>query len=165
MDTREPDNWRARLAAALHGRVALMCVGNRVRGDDGAGPALADRLALDEPWKVFDCGVAPENWIGPVCRFGPDVVALVDAIDFAAAPGTIRCWDPEHLADVGLSTHHASLSLTLGVICQDTGAAALVVGIQPQSTGFGEGLSEAVEAAVGALARELRGGAQESGVK
>ena len=74
--------WPAQLAEALHGRVAVLCVGNSLRGDDGAGPALARRLHVGDPWRVFDAGVAPENWIGPICKFRPDVVMVIDAIDF-----------------------------------------------------------------------------------
>ena len=150
-----PSDWRQILADTLHGRVALLCVGNPLRADDGAGPALARRLDVADPWRVFDCGVAPENWIGPVCAFHPDVALLVDAIDFAAPPGTLRCWPADALADVGVSTHHASPSLTVQIITEDAGAEAMVVGIQPLSAALSGEMCEPVAAAVRELAAEL----------
>ncbi len=155
MDDEPGKNWRAKLAAALRGRVAILCVGNAMCADDGAGPALAERLQVDEPWRVFDCGVAPENWIGPVCKFRPDVAVVVDAIHFDAPPGAIGCWARDELAHGGMSTHRASLSMTLQIIEHETGAASLVLGIQPQSAQLGQGMSEAIGAAVDELAAEL----------
>ena len=44
-------------------RVAVVGVGQRLRGDDGAGPAVAQRLAplADAALLVVDAGHAPEN--------------------------------------------------------------------------------------------------------
>ena len=155
MDATNANDWPATLAAALHGRVAVLCVGNELRGDDALGPELARGLSVDEPWKVFDCGVAPENWTGAVCSFRPDVVLVIDAIHWDAPPGAVRCWDANELAGAGLSTHHASLSLTLDVIRQSTGAPGIVLGVQPQSVELGEEMSPAAEAAVDRLQAEL----------
>jgi len=148
-------DWQAALARIGGGRVAIMCVGNVLCGDDGAGPALAERLHVGESWGVFDCAVAPENWIGPVCSFRPDLVIAVDSAHFDAPPGAIACWEREALAHLSASTHRASLSMVLEVIEQETGAPSLILGIQPQSAALGARMSPAVEAAVCKLAEGL----------
>ncbi|PLM12223.1 hydrogenase maturation peptidase HycI, partial [Klebsiella pneumoniae] len=41
----------------------LLCVGNSMMGDDGAGPLLAEMCAANPAgqWVVIDGGSAPEN--------------------------------------------------------------------------------------------------------
>ena len=155
MATSQHSNWRTKLALPVRGRVAVLCVGNVLCGDDGAGPALAETLNVGETWAVFDCAVAPENWIGPICSFRPDVVIAVDCMHLDAAPGTIACWKRQDLAHLGPSTHRASLSMVLEVIEEETGADSLVVGIQPQCVELGAAMSQPVETAIRDLAAEL----------
>jgi hydrogenase maturation protease len=75
-------------------RVLIQCVGNRLRRDDGAGPAVADRLrdfslpgtvTIQEHWGEGTTLLAhwdPGSW-----------VVLVDASSSGAAPGSIRRFD------------------------------------------------------------------------
>ncbi len=154
MSQHEQD-WRKTLSKALLGRVAILCVGNPLRGDDAAGPTLAERLEVQEPWRVFDAGPAPENWIGPVCAHQPDVVLAVDAVPSDQPPGSIACWPVADLAEGAPSTHAPSLAMSLRMIEQRTGAAVLVLGIQPQQVEFGRPLSPPVVAAVDALVEHL----------
>ena len=155
MAVQQHDAWQATLAGLARGRVAILCVGNELYGDDGAGPALAARLRVGAPWQVFNGGVAPENWTGPVCAFRPDVVLVVDALHFDQPGGTIGCWPPQDLASTGMTTHGPSLALLVDVLGQRTGARILIVGIQPACAGLGLGLSQAVTLAVDELAGEL----------
>lgn len=45
----------------------LLCVGNSMMGDDGAGPLLAELCAANPPgnWVVIDGGSAPETTWSP----------------------------------------------------------------------------------------------------
>jgi hydrogenase 3 maturation protease len=153
--TKQGEDWRETLSNTLHGRVAILCVGNPLRGDDAAGPTLAERLEVQEPWHVFDAGPAPENWIGPLCAHRPDVVLAVDAVPFDQPPGSIACWPVADLAEGAPSTHAPSLAMSLRMIEQRTRAAILVLGIQPQQIEFGQPLGPPVAAAVDTLAERL----------
>lgn len=152
--TQQP-SWLNELTGRLKRRVAIVCVGNRLNGDDAAGPVVADSLQMREPWKVFDAGVAPENWIGPVCSFRPELVVVVDAVGFGEPPGSIACWNASDLAGTGFSTHYGSLSLTLDVVKQETGADALVIGIQPETVQAGADMCPEVRNAVNRVADKL----------
>lgn len=142
-------------------RLALVGVGQSLCGDDGAGPAVIDRLRqLIEPHDcllLIDCGHAPENCFGPIIRFSPDEILFIDAIRLDEAAGAIR-WLCAHQADsAGGSTHTLSLGLLAVYLAGITGANAHVLGICPANMAFGEGLSPPVREAVEDVAGSIAG--------
>lgn len=78
-------------------RILVAAVGNVLRGDDGFGPALLERLDT-EP---LPAGVrALEVGIGGIALVhalmdGYDALVVVDAVDRGAAPGTLHLLEPE----------------------------------------------------------------------
>src|SRR5688572_985737 len=63
-------------------RIAVLGVGQAIRGDDGAGVLLAQRLEAlggHSGLLAVDGGPAPENFTGLLRRFQPDLVLLADA--------------------------------------------------------------------------------------
>ena len=73
--------WPQALRDILRGRVALVGVGNTLRGDDGVGPLLIESLSRLVPAGdvvLFNCQMCPENYIGPICGCPPDIILLVD---------------------------------------------------------------------------------------
>ncbi len=131
-------------------RVAVVGVGQRLRGDDGAGPAVARRLAAlaGASLQVVDAGHAPENCLGPIVRFGPDAILFVDAACGGLAPGELTWLRPDEADSRGGSTHTLSLAMLAAYLSAETGAAVHVLGIEPGEMAFGEGLSPVVEEAV-----------------
>ena len=130
--------------------MAVVGVGQRLRGDDGAGPAVARRLAAlaGASLRVVDAGHAPENCLGPIVRFGPDAILFIDAARGGLAPGELTWLQPDEADGRGGSTHTLSLEMLAGYLSAETGAAVHVLGIEPGEMAFGEGLSPAVEEAV-----------------
>ena len=135
-------------------RVAVVGVGQRLRGDDGAGSAVARRLAaLAGPaLRVVDAGHAPENCLGPIVRFGPDAILFVDAARGGLAPGDLIWLRPDEADSRGGSTHTLSLAMLADYLSAETGAAVHVLGIEPDELAFGEGLSPVVATAVAQVA-------------
>jgi len=149
------DDLGARLARALGGRsAAVVGVGNRLRGDDGAGSRLAARLLAAGAAGVHDAETVPENYLGPLLAARPDVVLFADAADHGAAPGSVCLVRAGELAARGSSTHAPSLRLLAGLL-EAQGSECWVLGIQPAATGFGEELSPPVAAAVAGAAGAL----------
>ena len=154
-----------RLAEPRVGRLCVVGIGNRVAGDDGAGSALADRLAGQlavrsggpPAGRIIDAGIAPENHLEPIVRDEPDTVLLVDAVDFGGRPGSIRLLDARALSAGGLSTHATSLSLIRGYLSARSSARVVLLGIQPRHLHMGAALSEEVAATVEAVADRLAG--------
>ncbi|MGR8920157.1 MAG: hydrogenase 3 maturation endopeptidase HyCI [Gammaproteobacteria bacterium] len=113
------------------GRVCVLGIGNRERGDDAAGSLLAESLAGRVGATVIDAGAVPENYLGKVVGAAPDTVVIVDAVDLGAAPGTVATVSPEQLRAGGLSTHAVSLAMAVDYLAARSGAAIVVIGIQP----------------------------------
>ena len=99
------------LGALLTGRVCIVGVGSRGRHDDGAGPRLIEQHRPGTPGAWIDAGVAPENYLGSIARTNPDVVLIVDAVNFGGAPGECRLLDTNTTDTVVLSTHALSLKM------------------------------------------------------
>lgn len=152
-------NRLAQPSNGLPPRLAIVGVGQTLRGDDGAGPAvvrhLAQVLSPAEALLLVDAAHAPENVLGPLIRFHPDIVLFIDATRAGEPPGTIL-WLPATAADAaGGSTHTLPLNVLAEFIRAETRAAAYVIGIQPAATEFNDRLSPAVEAAVARLANDI----------
>ncbi|MFW6189972.1 MAG: hydrogenase maturation protease [Planctomycetota bacterium] len=150
------DALQRELRGVAPSRVALLAVGNRDRGDDGFGPAVADRLGDDLPGAVFDGGTAPENDLERVAEGNPEVVILMDAVHFGGEPGELRVCDPEELTAGGVSTHAGSLELSALFLGRACGARVLVLAAQPVAVGQGDELSEQMQRAAERVAEALR---------
>lgn len=153
----ETADIRADLSRRLKGKALLIGVGNTLRGDDGAGPAVLALLDGKVNASLLDAGESPESCIGRVRDAGLDSVLLIDAADFGAAPGDLAILEPEDIAHCALSTHHMPLDLFLRFIREESGAAdVFALGIQPEHIGFGEPMSPAVADSVRAVAEILQ---------
>ena len=133
-------------------RILVAGVGNVLRGDDGFGPAVIERLGELPPGAE-----AVETGIGGVALLqellaGCDGLVLVDAVDRGAAPGTVFELLPEvgdgvHVADVHLANPDRVLSIakSMGALP----ARVRIVGCQPgEVDDLVQHLSAPVEAAV-----------------
>ncbi|MDQ4131357.1 MAG: hydrogenase maturation protease [Actinomycetota bacterium] len=136
-----------------HGeRLLVAGVGNPLRGDDGFGPAVADRLeGLPEPVEVIETGIGGIALLQELMA-GCEGLILVDAVDHGAAPGTVFLITPEvgeaeHVADVHLANPDRVLTMAkaLGALPERL----LIVGCQPADVDeLVQHLSPAVERAV-----------------
>lgn len=147
----------AALREALSGRrVCVLGIGSELRRDDGAGMLLL-RLLRDRAGEALLLGgaTAPENFTGAVRAYGPEVLLAVDAAWMDLPPGEAALLDPEQAGGLPFSTHMLPLSLTLDYLRRETGCALILLGIQPETTEQGLGLSPAVLAGVRRLAALL----------
>ena len=99
-------------------RVVVAVVGNRLRGDDAAGPLVADALrAAGHPIRIVEADTDP---LAVLDAFGPDdTVFLVDAVLSGAPPGTIHEFAPHDGAlppeRPGGSTHGFGLAAVVAL--------------------------------------------------
>ncbi len=153
------DNIKRELAGRLQGigpdRVVFVGVGNRLRGDDGIGPALVDLLAKKVP-HALDAGSAPENVTSLIRRMGPRAVIFLDAAGLGdAPPGYARVIEAGDVEKLGVSTHHISLDAVMEYIKGATGADVFLVGVQPERVGEGEGISPSLRRPLEELAEAM----------
>jgi hydrogenase 3 maturation protease len=151
------------LETCLGGSTVLVGIGNRWRRDDGAGPLLMDRVAGKVRARCIDAGDAPERHLGEALHSRPETIILVDAVDFGGSPGEIAVFGGGDLPARLGTTHDVPLRVLMGYLAAEGRATVLLVGIQPASVGFGEGVSAPVEASVEALADLLEARLQGSG--
>lgn len=140
----------------LQGKVSIVGIGNRLRGDDGAGPELIKKLKnLLRCLLLFDVGEVPENYLEKIAREKPDTIVLIDAVELGASPGTIKIIESDDIKDESLSTHKVSLKLVANYLRKRTSADVFLLGIQPQNTEFGGEISESVRKALEKVVRAL----------
>lgn len=135
----------------------LLCVGNSMMGDDGAGPLLAE-MCREQPrgeWVVIDGGSAPENDIVAIRERRPDRLLIVDATDMGLNPGEMRIIDPKDIAEQFLMTTHSMPLSYLVEQLQDDVKQTIFVGIQPDIVGFCYPMTEPVRQAVEQLHHRL----------
>jgi hydrogenase maturation protease len=160
-------------------RVIVAGVGNVLRGDDGFGVVVAQRLEAEgspAEVKVLDVGIGGIHLVQELLD-RPDALVIVDAVDRGRPPGTVFVIRPEvqdvyelslhertdFLADMHYATPERALVLAraLGVLPES----AWIVGCQPADADrLGEGLSSAVAAAVEPALEEVRRLVTELGV-
>jgi len=141
------------------GRVVLIGVGNPYRRDDGVGWVVAEAAARrlggavevrqsdGEPTRLLDA------WAGK------ELAVVIDAMHSGAEPGTIRVLEAADessaaLSRVPLGSHALGIlhAETLGRTLDQLPQRLVVVGIEADESGFGEGLSPRVASAVGTAA-------------
>jgi hydrogenase 3 maturation protease len=137
----------------------VLGIGNRLGGDDAAGTLVVDALnqerrkpneSLLGKIMAIDAGTAPESYTSVIRHERPDLLILVDAADMGLAPGTLRIITPDRISTVSFSTHHMPLSMLISYVTEFCGN-VLLVGLQPERTETGTGISKAVRESVSEL--------------
>ena len=140
-------------------RVAVVGVGNTMRGDDAAGVLVVRALAAslqDAPdVLLIDGSTAPENFTGPLRRFRPDLVIEIDAAHLQQSPGTVAWVDWRDADGMSASTHTLPPSVLARFLTADLGCRVSLLGIQPATLEMGCGLSPDVAEAVERVTEQL----------
>ncbi len=149
----------------MSSRVLIGCVGNVLRGDDGFGPAVAERLTdLPAGAEVVETGIGGIALLQELLA-GCDGLVLIDAVDRGAVPGTVFVIEPdvlegEHVADVHLANPDRVLTMAkaMGALPERV----LIVGCQPAEVdelerGLSPPVARAVEVAAARVGEAVRG--------
>jgi hydrogenase maturation protease len=141
--------------------LALIGVGNRFRGDDGAGLEVASRLRATHPpgCRILEEEGEPGSLIEDWALVQEALV--VDAVSTGAEPGTLHRFDataePLPVELFRSSTHALGIAdaVELARELDRLPPRLAVYGIEGENFETGEGLSPAVEATVDKLVAEL----------
>jgi hydrogenase maturation protease len=134
--------------------VLVMAVGNILRQDDGFAEAVLERLAeldLPETVELFNAGTSAIDLMGVFA--GREKLVVIDAVRGGLAPGTLYRFTPDQV-EAGVlpmnSLHQVGLleTLKIGELVGCKPRATTVIGVQPEATGLGIGLTPKVEGAV-----------------
>ena len=144
------------LAEVMTEKTAIVCVGNELCGDDGAGAIIAKMLEGAVPWSVYDTQTVPESFLMKIVSGRPETVLLIDSLAFGALPGAIEIFQTDQIAGQGPSTHGPAPLAFLEVLQMIHPCRCAVLGIQPKDTAFGAAMSDPVREAVSVVARAIR---------
>ena len=117
------------------------------------GERIEDRIAT----KVFVTHDLPEDYAVKAADLRPDVVLVLDAIDFDAQPGEVHLVAARDVPPTPGVTHRPSLEMMARFLELDAGADTWVLGVQPDMghVGVGDRMSEPVARALDTLEEVL----------
>ena len=128
---------KTNLKDILKGKVVIVGVGNIIRGDDGFGPKLIERIKNSARVVCLDAGVAPENYLGKIIKESPDTVLIIDTVHLGKNPGECEILKGEDIAKCGFATHDISPVMFIEYLTKETKANIYMLGVQPQSIDLG----------------------------
>ncbi len=139
------------LGQSTDANTVIVCIGNTLKGDDGAAIELYQKLAGKIKAELFDTGTVPENYIQRIIKTRPHTIVLIDAVDFGGMAGEIKVFEPEKIPEIAASTHVMSLRFFSDILKREINCGIFLAGIQPEQLGLGNGLSKPVTEAVAQL--------------
>lgn len=170
------DLLRARLATRPNPKVAILGIGHELRGDDAAGVVVARELQAivgatlagrsvgqahaprptaaeqrtwaDLPLRIIDAGAAPEAFTGPLRRFAPNLVIMIDAAQMDRPPGAIRAIEWPDAIGLSASTHTLPLNVIAQYLVGELACEVIILGLQAAANDFDTPLSPPMRRAV-----------------
>ncbi len=123
----------------------LLGMGSVVRKDDGVGVYVID-LAKDRlhGWVLINGETVPENYTSYLKRESPDILVIVDAADMGLPAGSIRRIQSASIDNLFLTTHTMSIGFMIEYLKPYVDR-IIMIGIQPEDTSIGEGVSDSVK--------------------
>ncbi|MDR0843206.1 MAG: hydrogenase 3 maturation endopeptidase HyCI [Acidobacteriota bacterium] len=129
-------------------KIAFVGIGSELRGDDAVGVVIVNRLAELQSsadlggslagYLFINGGSAPENILGEVKAFQPEIIVFIDAAVLGQAPGAVRLIDTreEKISGISFCTHSLPLTIIANYIRQCLPCEIFVIGIEPSDMGF-----------------------------
>ena len=135
----------------LKGKTVVFGVGNVLKGDDGAGPVLTEKIRRLPNFLCINGEEIPENYTGDIILEKPDTLLIIDAINIGSEPGDVFILRPEQLKDDCSDAHHIPLKVLILYLQNYIESDIYILGIQPKPLSYSEQLSEEVSESISAL--------------
>ncbi len=147
---------RDELRQRLTGRVGLVGIGNRDRGDDAFGLRLAEAVRDLGYRDVILAERTPERWTERLARGAFRTILFLDAVEMSATPGDVIFLDGAEIAAryPQVSTHKLSLGTISRLIEAEGPTRVCLLGVQPRCVDLGADLSAPVRTTL-AILRDL----------
>ena len=130
-------------------KTIILGIGNTLKGDDAFGPLVCEKLKAEKiSTEVINAATVPENYIQTIIKKAPQNLLIIDAIDFAESPGTIKVFETEQLNSIVISTHTLSPRIFIDMIRKSIFLKVFIIGVQPAQTQLGSDLSPQVIKAI-----------------
>lgn len=138
--------------------MALVGVGNPLRGDDGVGVKIIELLqeAPLEGVMLLNTETVPEAFTGKVAEHRPTHLLLLDAANFRGEPGDVKLIESSRIGGQAISTHSLPLTIFISYIEKTMDSKVLLLGVQPRNIEFFTEMSPEVEKTAEKVAAMLR---------
>ncbi len=124
----------------IKNRKLFVGVGNVLKRDDGVGVYISQKINETNLTQKLTVEISIENYLGKINTINPDILVLIDCVDFGKDPGYHELLPAEKVKDFTLNTHNISLKK----ISELFKMPVYILGIQPKSIEFGEEISDTV---------------------
>ncbi|OWT33745.1 hydrogenase maturation peptidase HycI [Methanobrevibacter sp. 87.7] len=124
-----------------YNKLVILGIGNDIRGDDGLGQYIVNKLDEDiddDNIEIINAKTVPENFTGKIRSIDPSHILIIDAVIMDEEPGKIRLVNKEEVSSVSISTHSMSLSYLVNYLEIKKPYNILFIGIQPENMDLGE---------------------------
>ena len=146
-------HWQAMLKPYLMNpktRIAIIGIGNSLLGDDGIGLLLAQNLQISlshERFCILEGALAPENCLGKLRPFQPQLVILLDIVLGLGEVGSIHYLSCEKIEGFSASSHSLPLSILAKFLEAEYACEVFVLAITADKLEETTTLSDGVERA------------------
>lgn len=121
-------------------RKLFVGIGNVLKNDDGIGVFISNQINETSEIQKLTVEVSIENYIGKINSLKPDVLILVDCVDFGKHAGYCELLPVEKIKDFTFNTHNISLKRVSELFEMPV----MVLGIQPKKVDFGDAFTDDV---------------------
>jgi len=115
-------------------RKLFVGIGNVLKNDDGIGVYISNQINETSEIQKLTVEVSIENYIGKINSLKPDILILVDCVDFGKQAGYCELLPVEKIKDFTINTHNISLKRVSELFEMPV----MVLGIQPKKVDFGD---------------------------
>jgi len=121
--------------------ILFIGIGNILKSDDGTGVYISNHIKSGNKVSSLTVEVSIENYIGKINKLKPNILILIDCVDFKKEPGYFELMPVQRIKDFTVHTHNISLKK----ISELFNMPVWILGIQPKNTSFGEKLSPEIK--------------------
>ncbi len=136
------------IESAKKGKLIIFCVGNEMRGDDGIGSMIYNRLRsqFGTDLLLYNVGGSLENYLSVLTKKNVTHCLIVDAVEFGdneIPAGTVGFFKPSDLENkqVTFSTHLIPMRVLVDYMKKISGVVIRILGVQPKTLEFGAEMS------------------------
>ncbi|MEX0567773.1 MAG: hydrogenase 3 maturation endopeptidase HyCI [Candidatus Njordarchaeota archaeon] len=135
-------------------KIAVLTIGNPLRGDDAAGVIIGEKLKNKINADIFIGETAPESYVIKIADSGYTHVIIIDTAIIDRPPGSIFIVEKDKLAEGIMTTHSIPISFMIDFL-EGNNIKTLIIGIRPKHSDFTQEISEEVKNAIDRLTEIL----------
>lgn len=132
-------------------KILFVGIGNILKKDDGAGVYISGKIKNNLNIKSLTVETSIENYIGKINSLNPDILILIDCVDFNLKAGTAKLLTLSQIHDMTFNTHNISLKR----LAEFFNMPVFILGIQPEIIGFGENISYLVKCVADNIIKQI----------